>query len=126
MMSRMGLQLAEKLPDAATLPGMLSSPATRGHIQATPDGTLIVLQADAQPTGGYPLIGWVCEADQALLARLVPGDQVRFVLLTAEAAEALYLARAAFFRQLTAAIRVRYHFDQLRYGREFWGLDPGT
>jgi len=43
-----------------------------GAIQLPPDGRPILLMADAQPTGGYPVIAVVISADLPLAAQLLP------------------------------------------------------
>lgn len=53
-----------------------------GAVQVSPDGAPILLMADAQPTGGYPLVGVVIEPDLPLAAQLLPGDQLRFAVTT--------------------------------------------
>lgn len=53
-----------------------------GAVQVPPDGQPILLMADAQPTGGYPLIGVVIGPDLPLAAQLLPGDRLRFVVTT--------------------------------------------
>jgi len=57
---------------------MLSMPTSQGAIQVPRDGTPIVLMADRQTIGGYPVIGNVIDADLPTLGQLVPGDWVRF------------------------------------------------
>jgi antagonist of KipI len=57
------------LPSVAVLPGT---------VQLPPDGQPIILLADAQTVGGYPVIGHVIAADLALVAQLRPGDVVRW------------------------------------------------
>jgi antagonist of KipI len=47
-------------------------------VQLPPDGQPIILLADAQTVGGYPVIGHVIAADLALVAQLRPGDVVRW------------------------------------------------
>ncbi|WP_433431430.1 biotin-dependent carboxyltransferase family protein [Nonomuraea sp. CA-141351] len=49
-----------------------------GAIQVPPSGQPIVFLADHPPTGGYPVIGVVREADLPVAAQLRPGDVVRF------------------------------------------------
>lgn len=49
-----------------------------GVVQVPPDGAPIVLMADAQTTGGYPIAAVVIQADLPLLAQALPGDTVRF------------------------------------------------
>lgn len=50
-----------------------------GAIQLPPDGRPILLMADAQTTGGYPVIAVVIGADLPLAAQLLPGDRLTFV-----------------------------------------------
>jgi allophanate hydrolase subunit 2 len=64
------------------------------------DGQPIILLADHQTTGGYPLIATVIRADLPLLAQLAPGDSVRF------RAVAVDEARAAYVQQLAALDRI--------------------
>lgn len=71
------------LPSLGVLPGV---------IQVPPDGNPILLMADAQTTGGYPIIGVVIEPDLSLAAQLLPGDRLRFRRTTPDEALA---ARAA-------------------------------
>lgn len=72
-----------------------------GVIQVPPDGQPIVQMRDAQPTGGYPKIGTVIEADLWRLGQAPIGSRVRFVETTwDEALDALdeiqaWLAAAA-------------------------------
>ncbi|HEY0604674.1 MAG TPA: biotin-dependent carboxyltransferase family protein [Herpetosiphonaceae bacterium] len=65
------------LPSLGVLPGV---------IQVPPDGNPILLMADAQTTGGYPIVGVVIEPDLALAAQLLPGDRLRFRLTTLDEA----------------------------------------
>jgi biotin-dependent carboxylase-like uncharacterized protein len=51
-----------------------------GAVQVPPSGQPIVFLADHPPTGGYPVIGVVREADLAVAAQLRPGDEVRFTV----------------------------------------------
>ncbi|MEI7555033.1 biotin-dependent carboxyltransferase family protein [Candidatus Chlorohelix sp.] len=55
-----------------------------GTIQVPPDGQPIILMADHQVTGGYPIIGVVAETDLPLIAQLLPGQKVRFKLFEEE------------------------------------------
>ncbi|WP_043614541.1 biotin-dependent carboxyltransferase family protein [Nonomuraea candida] len=49
-----------------------------GAVQVPPSGQPIVFLADHPPTGGYPVIAVVREADLPVVAQLRPGDEVRF------------------------------------------------
>jgi antagonist of KipI len=61
---------------------LASFPVIPGCVQLPPDGKPIVLLADAQPTGGYPVIGVVPERYLPALAQLIPGDDVTFKATT--------------------------------------------
>jgi biotin-dependent carboxylase-like uncharacterized protein len=69
-----------------------------GAVQLPPDGQPILLLADRQPTGGYPVLAVVIEADLRLVGQRTPGDALRFRLV--DAAEAIG-ARAEASRLLT-------------------------
>jgi antagonist of KipI len=77
---RMGVRLRpldiERLPTGGS--ELLSFGIVRGAIQLPPGGHPIVLGADHQTTGGYPLLGVVPQVDWPILAQLRPGSQVRF------------------------------------------------
>lgn len=49
-----------------------------GAIQVPPDGQPVLFLADHPITGGYPVIGVVCERHLDLAAQLPPGARVRF------------------------------------------------
>lgn len=79
---------------------MVSSAVSGGTIQLLPDGQLIVLMADAQTTGGYPRLGYVCAADLSGLSRLGPADTFTFqAIQEAEAVQRL-LEQEEYFRTL--------------------------
>ncbi|MEI7744988.1 MAG: biotin-dependent carboxyltransferase family protein [Chloroflexota bacterium] len=96
---RMGLRLAGdplpsppgELPTLGVLPGV---------VQLPPDGRPIILLADCQPTGGYPVIAVVARVDRASLGQLAPGDRLQFEVVDAAMALELHAARA---RDLDAA-----------------------
>jgi KipI family sensor histidine kinase inhibitor len=78
---------------ATTTARSISRPVLPGTVQLPPDGQPIVLLADAQTMGGYPVIGHVIAADLRLAAQLRPGHPVRWRRVTL--AEAHAAARAA-------------------------------
>jgi biotin-dependent carboxylase-like uncharacterized protein len=92
---RRGLRLMG-VPVAASGGGEPPSQAVLpGAVQIPPDGQPIVLGWDGPVTGGYPVIAGVIAADLGRLAQLLPGDPVRFVTETPEAAQAEWRARWA-------------------------------
>ncbi len=54
-----------------------------GVVQLPPDGRPILLMADAQPTGGYPVIAVAIQADLPNAAQVIAGDVLRFRWATA-------------------------------------------
>ena len=64
-----------------------------GAIQVPPDGKPIIALADRPVTGGYPVPAVVIGADVGPVARLRPGDELRFVSVSLE--EARRASRAA-------------------------------
>jgi len=78
-----------------------------GSIQVPPDGKPIVLMANRQTTGGYPLIGEVASVDLPLLAQLPPGDTLRFEPITLEQSQQLYLQREREMALMREGLRER-------------------
>jgi allophanate hydrolase subunit 2 len=93
----MGYRLA-----GAALPVKTASIASHGVVagalQVPPDGAPILLMADAQTTGGYPIVAVVVGADLPLVAQLLPGDRLRFRRTTAARAVAAWRALDAHAR----------------------------
>ena len=56
----------------------VSEPIAPGTLQLPPDGQPILLMADRQTIGGYPVAGHVITADLSRAAQLWPGDHLRF------------------------------------------------
>jgi biotin-dependent carboxylase-like uncharacterized protein len=100
---RMGLRLdGEPLPCAGHDASMKSVAVFPGTVQLPPDGRPIVLLADAQTIGGYPVVGQVIEADLPLAAQLRPGEEVRLQQVTIEEAWNAVREREAAFASLAA------------------------
>lgn len=57
---------------------LVSAAVAPGTVQVPPDGSPIILLADAQTIGGYPRLAHVIQPDWPLLAQLRPSDPVRF------------------------------------------------
>jgi len=71
---------------------IVSDGTTMGSIQVSGDGMPIVLMADRGTTGGYTKIATVITADLASLAQAVPGDRVRFRVVSLDDAHRLLRA----------------------------------
>jgi antagonist of KipI len=74
---RMGLRLDPPLAAAAGLAQQVSAAVAYGAVQLPPDGHAIILGADRQTTGGYPLAGVVAGVDHWRIAQARPGDVLR-------------------------------------------------
>jgi antagonist of KipI len=65
---------------------MISDATVVGGIQVPPDGQPILLMADRQVTGGYPMLATVITADLPQAAQLAPGDRVTFEVCSRDTA----------------------------------------
>lgn len=87
---RMGYRLEGEGLQLIQEESLLSAGLSRGSIQLPPKGQPIVLMAEHQTTGGYPILGQVIQADWPKLAQRGPGQNVQFQPTTlADAAHAL-------------------------------------
>lgn len=78
---RMGVRLsgsAIRPPDEE----VLSCGIVAGAVQVPRGGAPIVLLADHQTTGGYPIIATVVHGDLGIVAQRTPGEYLRFVRVT--------------------------------------------
>ncbi|SED45187.1 biotin-dependent carboxyltransferase family protein [Pseudomonas anguilliseptica] len=71
----------------------------RGAIQVPPDGQPIILQADHQSMGGYPLLGWLHPLDQVRLAQCPAHHPLRFTPVSIGDAQAELREFYRFFRR---------------------------
>ena len=70
---------------------LISCGLANGTVQVPPDGQPIILLADRQSIGGYPIIATLILADLPLIAQCAPGDQLRFSPVSIEEAREEYL-----------------------------------
>lgn len=96
---RMGTRL-KGTPVVREAGELLSCGVTRGAIQIPPDGQPIVLQADHQTTGGYPILATVIRADLARLAQKRAGEAVAFRAASLAEARAALQAMERILEQL--------------------------
>ena len=82
-------------------PALVSRPVVLGAVQVPPAGAPILLQADHQTVGGYPVPAVVITADHPILAQLRPGGSVGFVLVGQAEALAALRDRADAFTSAT-------------------------
>ena len=98
--NRMGYRL-----DGDALEGpdeeILSFALVAGTVQVPPDGRPILLMADHQTAGGYPVAAVVVSASMPAAAQLAPGDEVRFAEISIERALEIRAAQRAALDSLT-------------------------
>ena len=104
--SRMGLRLQGEALHVATADDASSQPIVVGAVQVPPDGQPIVLAADRQTLGGYPVIACVVSVDWPRLGQLRPGDSVRFVEVDLPTAERLRSESERRFSRIATGIRI--------------------
>ena len=90
---RMGYRLEADGFHWPALPEVLSAAVPMGTLQLPPGGAPILLMADRQTTGGYPVLGQVASVDLGSVAQLRPGDRLRFAEVSLDEAQRLYLDR---------------------------------
>jgi biotin-dependent carboxylase-like uncharacterized protein len=87
---RMGFRLQGPALGLSRGADMISDVTPAGGLQVPPSGRPMLLMADRQTTGGYPIIATVITADMPAAAQLAPGDALGFAVCTqAEAVAAL-------------------------------------
>ncbi len=98
--NRMGYRLRGAPLKQTVQTELISSAVCRGILQLLPDGQLIILMADAQTTGGYPRLGYVCASDLSGLSRLGPGDTFSFQTIPESEAVQSLLRQEEYFKTL--------------------------
>jgi antagonist of KipI len=106
--NRMGYHLEGAPINRLKKDELLSTAVAPGTIQVTGNGSMILLMADCQTTGGYPRIAQVAAVDLPLCAQLKPGDAIYFKEINKQEAEMLYLEREQQLHKLTTAISSRF------------------
>lgn len=86
---------------------LLSEAVAAGTVQLPRGGKPIVLLADRQTTGGYARILAVATVDIPVFAQLMPGEKLRFELISQREAEELLLESERDFRLLKAAVKLK-------------------
>jgi biotin-dependent carboxylase-like uncharacterized protein len=84
-----------------------------GAIQVPPDGRPIVLGADHQTTGGYPVVAVVITADRSILGQLRPGAELRFRAVSREEALAALRDQDTALASGASALRESVGWDEL-------------
>jgi antagonist of KipI len=105
--NRMGFRLNSEPISHTIPPDLLSTAVTRGTLQLTPSGQIIVLMADHQTTGGYPRLGTVISADMPSLAQMPIGSSFGIAWISMKEAEAHLLQQETNLQQLENACKFR-------------------
>lgn len=87
-MDRMGVRLGDTsgIFTGQRILSLVSDSVVPGDIQILGDGAPIVLMRDHQPTGGYPRIATVIDADCDRFAQIRPGQDITFQPVGVESA----------------------------------------
>lgn len=107
---------------------IVSDGVALGAIQVAGDGQPLVLMADRQPTGGYPKIAHVAQADIGRLAQLRPGQACRFESVsprTAHRARQTMESRIARNARRSTPLRGTPTADRLRQSNLIGGFTDG-
>ena len=88
--NRMGIRLQGEAVALRSGNDMITEGVSLGAVQIPSGGQPIILFVEQQTTGGYPKIANVISADFSSLGQLRPRDEVRFELVTPEAARELF------------------------------------
>ena len=91
---RMGYRLEGPALDASG-DELLSFGLVAGAVQVPASGQPILLMADHQTAGGYPVVATVAGAAMPVAAQLLPGDEVSFAEVSLEAARRMRAAQRA-------------------------------
>jgi antagonist of KipI len=91
---RMGYRLEGPRLTQARVGERISDGTVLGALQVPPDGQPILLMADRQTTGGYPIIAVVISADLYFAGQLLPGETVWFNPTTPSEARAILKAQS--------------------------------
>jgi antagonist of KipI len=105
---RMGYTLSGETLSLTDRKEMISTAVSTGTVQVVPNGSPLLLMADAQTTGGYPRIAQVIDTDISTCAQKRPGDKIRFREVSEAVAQELYLNRIEERKRLEKTIRVKF------------------
>jgi antagonist of KipI len=106
--NRMGYHLEGAVLNRIKTSELLSTAVTQGTIQVTGNGSMVLLMADCQTTGGYARMAQVAAVDLPLCAQLKPGDAIYFKEIGPHEAEMLYLERELQLQRLTTAVNSKF------------------
>ncbi|QZA79249.1 biotin-dependent carboxyltransferase family protein [Deefgea tanakiae] len=97
---RMGVKLLGSMLEMAIPIEMASQAVFAGTIQLPPNGLPILLLADVQTTGGYPIVGQVIQADLWLAGQCRANDKIQFKMVDANEAVLALRAQQTWLSQI--------------------------
>ncbi len=106
--NRMGYRLIGQRMIRSDNRELISTAVTKGTIQLTNEGSLIVLMADSQTVGGYPRVAQVVAVDLPKLAQKLVGESVQFKMISFQEAERLFLIREKERQEIMKSIRAKF------------------
>jgi antagonist of KipI len=106
--NRIGYKLKGESIQRASDKELISTAVSKGTVQCTPDGSLIVLMSDCQTTGGYPRVATIVAADLSVVAQKKIGDTIQFTEVSFDEAEQLLLEKHRTLREMKSAISTRF------------------
>ncbi len=87
--------------------GQWSEPTVAGAIQIPPDGRPLILMADRQTVGGYPIMGALLSPDWRRLSQATPGTPVVFRSVSESQAEQILWLERNYEHELTLGTQIR-------------------
>jgi antagonist of KipI len=106
--NRIGYKLKGESIQRGSEEELISTAVSKGTVQCTPDGSLIVLMSDCQTTGGYPRVATIVAADLSAVAQKKIGDTLQFTEVSFDEAEQLLLEKHRTLREMKSAISTRF------------------
>lgn len=79
---------------------IISDAVVKGAIQVPGNGQPIVLLSDSQVSGGYTKIATILEVDLGYFVQKIPGETVRFAMVTIEEAQKLWCEQEQMFAMM--------------------------
>lgn len=103
--NRMGYRLQGPYLKSKQTGVLLSDAVVTGAIQVPPDGQPIILAADHQTTGGYPILGVIASVDFPKVAQLGAGKKLSFQAISLEDAQSLRREQERFLHALDLLVQ---------------------
>jgi len=103
--NRMGYRLQGPFLKSKQAGNLLSEAVVTGAIQVPSEGQPIILGADHQTTGGYPLLGVIASVDFPKVAQLSVGKKLSFKAISLEDAQSLRREQERFLHTLDLLVQ---------------------